>query len=61
METYEKMTDEQLIAALRKGESEIMDFIMEKYKYLVRKKAKAMFLLGGENDDLIQELSLIHI
>ena len=55
METYEKMTDEQLIAALRKGESEIMDFIMEKYKYLVRKKAKAMFLLGGENDDLIQE------
>lgn len=48
METYEKMTDEQLIAALRKGESEIMDFIMEKYKYLVRKKAKAMFLLGGE-------------
>ena len=45
METYEKMTDEQLIAALRKGESEIMDFIMEKYKYLVRKKAKAMFLL----------------
>lgn len=55
METYEKMTDEQLIATLRKGESEIMDFIMEKYKYLVRKKAKAMFLLGGENDDLIQE------
>lgn len=55
MEMYEKMTDEQLIAALRKGESEIMDFIMEKYKYLVRKKAKAMFLLGGENDDLIQE------
>ena len=54
METYEKMTDEQLIATLRKGESEIMDFIMEKYKYLVRKKAKAMFLLGGENDDLIQ-------
>lgn len=55
MEVYEKMTDEQLIAALRKGESEITDFIMEKYKYLVRKKAKAMFLLGGENDDLIQE------
>ena len=50
-----KMTDEQLLAALRKGESEITDFIMEKYKYLVRKKAKAMFLLGGENDDLIQE------
>lgn len=55
MTAYEKMTDEQLIASLRAGESEITDFIMEKYKYLVRKKAKAMFLLGGENDDLIQE------
>ena len=28
---------------------------MEKYKNLVRKEANAMFLLGGENDDLIQE------
>lgn len=55
MTAYEKMTDEQLIASLRAGASEITDFIMEKYKYLVRKKAKAMFLLGGENDDLIQE------
>ena len=55
MAASEKMTDEQLIASLRAGESEITDFIMEKYKYLVRKKAKAMFLLGGENDDLIQE------
>ena len=32
-----------------------MDFIMEKYKYLVRKKANALFLLGGDTDDLIQE------
>ena len=32
-----------------------MDFIMDKYKFMVRKKAKAMYLLGGENDDLIQE------
>lgn len=55
MTAYENMTDEQLIASLRAGASEITDFIMEKYKYLVRKKAKAMFLLGGENDDLIQE------
>ena len=55
MRKYEDMTDEQLIASLRLGESEIMDYIMEKYKSLVRKKAKEMFLLGGDNDDLIQE------
>ena len=28
---------------------------MEKYKELVRYKARAMFLIGGETDDLIQE------
>ena len=32
-----------------------MDYIMEKYKNLVRKEANAMYLLGGENEDLIQE------
>lgn len=49
------MKDEQLIQKLRGGETAITDYIMEKYKFLVRKKAKAMYLLGGENDDLIQE------
>ncbi|MFI3172483.1 MAG: sigma-70 family RNA polymerase sigma factor [Eubacteriales bacterium] len=55
MEKYKSLTDHQLIENLRAGDSEIMDYIMEKYKGLVRKKAKAMYLLGGENDDLIQE------
>lgn len=52
---YEQMTDEELIQKLRGGEKEIMDYIMEKYKNLVRKEANAMYLLGGENEDLIQE------
>ena len=55
MNKYETMTDEQLIRALRDGERGVMDFIMVKYKSMVRKKARAMFLLGGENEDLIQE------
>ncbi len=55
MANYEQMTDEQLIEKLRKGDRNIMDYIMEKYKNLVRKEANAMYLLGGENDDLIQE------
>ena len=55
MKKYETMADEQLIRKLREGESAVTDFIVNKYKFLVKKKAKAMFLLGGENDDLIQE------
>ena len=47
--------DEQLIRKLRLGEDDVMDYIMVKYKSMVRKKARAMYLLGGENEDLIQE------
>lgn len=55
MNKYEKKTDEQLVAEIREGNKELMDFLMVKYKSMVRKKARAMFLLGGENEDLIQE------
>lgn len=55
MGRYNAMTDEQLIVNLRSGETDIMDYLMVKYKYMVRRKAREMFLIGGENDDLIQE------
>ena len=55
MSKYENMPDEQLIRKLREGEAAIMDYIISKYKYVVIRAAKAMYLLGGENDDLIQE------
>lgn len=53
--SYEHQTDEELIARLRQGEEEIMDYLMDKYKNLVRSKAKELFLIGGDRDDLIQE------
>ena len=55
MKQYEQMTDEQLIEILRNGEKEVVEFILRKYKSLVRGKAKEMYLPGGELDDLIQE------
>ncbi len=48
-------SDEELIVRYRDGDTDAMDFIFERYKHLVRKKTKAMFLAGGDNDDLIQE------
>lgn len=55
MSKYDRMTDEQLLCDYKKGNQEIMDYLMVKYKSMVRKKARAMYLLGGENEDLIQE------
>ena len=55
MKQYDKIKDEELIFRFKQGETEILDYLMEKYKNMVRKKARAMFLIGGDNDDLIQE------
>ena len=55
MMQYNQETDEQLIERFGRGEFAAADFLMEKYKGMVRQKARAMFLVGGETDDLIQE------
>ena len=52
---YGNLRDEELIEKLRAGDEKIMDYILDKYKPLVRKKANAMYLIGGDTDDLIQE------
>ena len=50
MEQYEKLTDEQLIEKLHSGDRDVTDYLMEKYKMMVRKKARAMYLIGGETE-----------
>ncbi len=54
-EDYRQYSDEELLQRLRDGESSITDYIMDKYKGLVRNKARSMYILGADNDDLIQE------
>ena len=55
MKDYGNCSDEELIRRLHEGEEEISDYLMEKYKEFVRRKARAMYLMGGDTDDLIQE------
>lgn len=55
MDGYAEFSDEELIEKLRDGQEDVADYLMEKYKELVRQKARAMYLIGGETDDLIQE------
>lgn len=52
---WKDCSDEELIIRLREGEQEVMDYLMDKYKNLVRDKAKSMYILGGDTEDLIQE------
>lgn len=52
---YDAFSDEELIEKLRQGENDITDYILEKYKPLVSRCTNAMYLIGGETEDLIQE------
>ena len=54
-DAYKDEKDEDLLRRLRSGESEIADYLVDKYKYLVRQKARPLYLTGGDQEDLIQE------
>ena len=54
-EKYESMTDEELITLFRDGDQDAMEHLLDKYKDMVLKKARSMYILGGDSDDLIQE------
>lgn len=54
-EDYRQYSDEELMIRLRDGEDAIIEYLMNKYKNLVRSKAKSMYILGADSDDLIQE------
>ena len=55
MKKYEECQDDELIRRLRDGDGSVMDYLMEKYKDLVRRKARLMYLPGADQEDLIQE------
>lgn len=52
---YEECSDDELIEMLRDGDQKVTEFLLDKYKNLVKSKAKSMHILGADADDLIQE------
>ncbi len=52
---YNEIPDEELIARIRKGDNKAQNYLLEKYKNLVGMKANKFFLIGAEDDDIIQE------
>ncbi len=52
---YENLSDEELIFRLRDGDNRVTDYLIEKYKDMVRKKTKSMYILGADHEDLLQE------
>lgn len=48
-------TDEQLVLSVRDGDKASETLLYEKYKPLVKSRARSYFLVGADHEDLIQE------
>lgn len=54
-EQYLHLEDEEIVQLGRKGDKDAMDYLIHKYKNLVRSKARAYFLIGADREDMVQE------
>ena len=52
---YDSISDEQIIELVRSGDQMAQDYLLNKYKTLVKSKARAYFLIGADREDIIQE------
>lgn len=50
-----ELSDEQLVACAKNGDTEAERKLLVRYRHFVRMKASSYFLAGGDSDDLIQE------
>lgn len=51
----ENLTDESLALLSQNGDDEAMEFLLSKYRTLVRRKSRTYFLIGADREDLVQE------
>jgi len=52
---YLNLDDEQVILLIRHGDKNATDFLIHKYRNLVKLKSRAYFLIGADREDVIQE------
>nr|WP_247682046.1 RNA polymerase sporulation sigma factor SigH [Paenibacillus sp. Marseille-P2973] len=52
---YEVQNDEDIVEAVRNGDSEALEYLINKYRSFVRAKARSYFLIGADREDIIQE------
>lgn len=55
LEYYEALPDDDLVVLSREQDDRATETLMSRYKGLVRSRARSMYILGGDSEDLIQE------
>lgn len=52
---FQLMLDEEIVEDAKKGDVEALEYLICKYKNFVRAKARAYFLIGADQEDIVQE------
>ncbi len=55
MEEYRNLSEEELIEGFRNGDGICMEILLDRYRGMVKYQARTLYLMGGDQEDLIQE------
>lgn len=50
-----EFTDEELIAQIRKQDHDAMDYLLDKYRNMVKRETREIYIIGADSEDLMQE------
>lgn len=52
---YEQLPDEEIVDRVKDGDTDALEYLINKYKNFVRAKARSYFLIGADREDIVQE------
>jgi RNA polymerase sporulation-specific sigma factor len=52
---FEQMEDEDVVELVHQGNTNALEYLINKYKNFVRAKARSYFLIGADREDIVQE------
>ncbi|MEG0473137.1 MAG: RNA polymerase sporulation sigma factor SigH [Solibacillus sp.] len=53
--SFERFNDEEIIEMVHDGNTDALDYLISKYRLLVKAKARSYFLIGADKEDIVQE------
>ncbi len=52
---FQHLDDNELVLLVQDGDTQALEFLIQRYKSFVRAKAKTYFLVGADHEDIAQE------
>lgn len=52
---YTEFTDEELVERIRRQDPAAMDYLLDKYRNMVKRETREIYIIGADSEDLMQE------